>query len=97
MPHFHPRHGWPVKWIPAFPAIAAVIECGVKQTLGYMAQCGAEEGHLVVMDRRGEARRRSEERRHGDGEADGSERRSEGEGARSERRHDGRKVVVWKL
>ena len=28
------------------------VECGVKQTLGYMAQCGAEEGHLVVMDRR---------------------------------------------
>ena len=78
-------------------SLDSVIECGVKQTLGYMAQCGAEEGHLVVMDRRSEARRRSEERRHGDGEADGGERRSEGEGARSERRHDGRKVVVWKL
>ena len=25
---------------------------GVGQTLGYMAQCGAEEGHLVVIDRR---------------------------------------------
>ena len=25
---------------------------GVEQTLGYMAQCGAEEGHLVVIDRR---------------------------------------------
>ena len=78
-------------------SLDSVIECGVKQTLGYMAQCGAEEGHLVVMDRRSEARRRSEECRHGDGEADGGERRSEGEGARSERRHDGRKVVVWKL
>ena len=78
-------------------SLASVIECGVKQTLGYMAQCGAEEGHLVVMDRRSEARRRSEERRHGDGEADGSGQQREGEGARSERRHDGRKVVVWKL
>ena len=26
---------------------------GVRQTLGYVAQCGAEEGHLVVIDRRG--------------------------------------------
>ena len=78
-------------------SLASVIECGVKQTLGYMEQCGAEEGHLVVMDRRSEARRRSEERRHGDGEADGSGQQREGEGARSERRHDGRKVVVWKL
>ena len=72
-------------------SLARTVECGVKQTLGYMAQCGAEEGHLVVMDRR------SEERRRGDGEADGSGQQREGEGARSERRHDGRKVVVWKL
>ena len=34
------------------------IERGVEQTLGYMAQCGAEQGHLVVIDRRGEQRRR---------------------------------------
>ena len=67
-------------------SLARTVECGVKQTLGYMARCGAEEGHLVVMDRRNEERRRSEERRHGDGEADGSE-----------RRQDGRKVTVWKL
>ena len=62
------------------------IEQGVEQTLGYMAKCRAEEGHLVVIDRRGEERRRTEERRHGHGEAGGSE-----------RRHDGRKVAVWTL
>ena len=67
-------------------SLAWTVEEGVKQTLGYMKQCGAEEGHLVVMDRRSEARRRGEERRHGDGEAGGGE-----------RRHDGRKVVVWTL
>ena len=59
------------------------VERGVEQTLGYMAKCGAEEGHLVVIDRRTGA----EERRGGDGEADGSE----------ERGHDGRKVAVWTL
>ena len=68
------------------------IERGVKQTLGYMKKCGAEEGHLVVIDRRAgaEERRRNEgteERRGGDGEA----------GGREERRQDGRKVVVWTL
>ena len=67
-------------------SLAGTVEKGVKQTLGYMKQCGAGEGHLVVMDRRSEARRRGEERRHGDGEAGGGE-----------RRHDGRKVVVWTL
>ena len=62
------------------------VERGVEQTLGYMAKCGAEEGHLVVIDRRGEERWRTEERRHGHGEAGGSE-----------RRHDGREVAVWML
>ena len=61
-------------------SLAWTVEKGVEQALGYMKQCGAEEGHLVVMDRRSEARRRSEERRHGDGETDGSERQREGEG-----------------
>ena len=78
-------------------SLAGTVEKGVEQTLGYMKQCGAGEGHLVVMDRRSGERRRSEERRHGDGEADGSERRREGEEARSERLHDGRKVAVWTL
>ena len=67
-------------------SLAWTVEKGVEQTLGYMKQCDAEEGHLVVMDRRSEARRCGEERRHGDGEAGGGE-----------RRHDGRKVVVWTL
>ena len=72
-------------------SLAWTVEEGVKQTLGYMAQCGAEEGHLVVIDRRSETRRR------GDGEADGSERQREGEEARSGRREDSRGVVVWTL
>ena len=66
------------------------VEQGVKQTLGYMAKCGAEEGHLVVIDRRSEERRRSEgteDCQGSEGEAGGSE----------ERRQDGRKVVVWTL
>ena len=70
-------------------SLARTVECGVKQTLGYMAQCGAEEGHLVVMDRRSEARRRgegAEDRRDGESEADGSG-----------RRRNVRGVVVWML
>ena len=58
------------------------VEEGVKQTLGYMAKCGAEEGHLVVIDRRAG----TEDRRGGGGGADGSGRRL-----------DGRGVVVWTL
>ena len=70
-------------------SLARTVECGVKQTLGYMEQCGAKEGHLVVMDRRSEARRRgegAEARRDGEGEADGSG-----------RRRNVRGVVVWML
>ena len=70
-------------------SLAWTVEEGVKQTLGYMAQCGAEEGHLVVMDRRSEERRRgegAEARRAGDGEADGDG-----------RRRNVRGVVVWML
>ena len=76
------------------------IERGMEQTLGYMAKCGAEEGHLVVIDRRSEERRRSEgaeDRQGNDGEAGGNEQRREGEEARSECRHEGRKVTVWAL
>ncbi len=32
-------------------SLAGTIERGVEQTLGYMAQCRAKEGHLVVFDR----------------------------------------------
>ena len=62
---------WP--WFGHRKSLAWTVEEGVKQ-------CGAEEGHLVVMDRR------SEERRGGEGGADGSD-----------RRQDGRGVVVWIL
>ena len=67
-------------------SLAWTVEKGVKQTLGYMKQCGAEEGHLVVMDRRSGERRGGEARRRGDGEA-----------GESGRQRDGRGVVVWML
>ena len=67
-------------------SLAWTVEKGVKQTLGYMKQCGAKEGHLVVMDRRSGERRGGEARRRGDGEA-----------GESGRRQDGRGVVVWML
>ena len=54
--------------------LAWTVERGVEQTLGYMARCGAEEGHLVVMDRR------SGERRDGEGGAGGGGRRQDGRG-----------------
>ena len=59
------------------------VEQGVKQTLGYMAKCRAEEGHLVVMDRRSG----TEDRLDGDGEA------GEADGnARPQERHG---VAIW--
>ena len=68
-------------------SLAWTIERGVEQTLGYMVQCGSEEGHLVVFDRRtGKRRRRSE----------GTEERGSEAGG-SGRRQDGRKVAVWTL
>ena len=63
-------------------SLARTVDRGVEQTLRYMARCGAEEGHLVVFDRRTGERRR-------DREEDGDE---------NERRQDGRRgVTVWKL
>ena len=76
-------------------SLAWTVEEGVKQTLGYMEQCGAEEGHLVVMDRRSEARRRSEERRRGEGAE--ARRDGEGEAEGGGRRRTVRGVVVWML
>ena len=73
-------------------SLAWTIERGVEQTLGYMAQCGAEEGHLVVIDRRAGA----EERRH----SEGTEEHRSGEGHEADgggRWRDGRGVVVWTL
>ena len=63
-------------------SLAWTVEQGVEQTLGYMKKCGVGEGHLVVFDRRAGAK----ERRDGEGEAGGSERRQDGHG-----------VVVWTL
>ena len=76
-------------------SLARTVECGVKQTLEYMARCGAEEGHLVVMDRRSEERRRSEARRRGEGAE--ARRDGEGEADGSGRRRNVRGVVVWML
>ena len=62
-------------------SLAATVERGVEQTSAYMEKCGAEEGHLVVIDRRSEARRRGED------EPDGDRRRQDGR----------RVVVIWTL
>ena len=70
-------------------SLAGTVERGVEQTLGYMAKCGAEEGHLVVIDRRTGA----EEQRHGEG----TEAHRDGKADGSGRRQDGRGVVVWTL
>ena len=40
-------------------SLAGTIERGVEQTLGYMAKCRAEEGHLVLFDRRDDAEKRT--------------------------------------
>ena len=63
-------------------SLAWTVERGVEQTLDYMAKCGAEEGHLVVIDRRAGAEDRG---------------RSEDGAGESGRRQDGRGVVVWTL
>ena len=70
-------------------SLAWTVEKGVEQTLSYMKQCGAQEGHLVVLDRRNEERRLrddAEDRRDGEGETVGSS-----------RRQDGHEVAVWAL
>ena len=41
-------------------SMAATVERGLEQTLGYMEKCGAAEGHLVVFDRRGTSAARKE-------------------------------------
>ncbi len=61
--------------------LAWTVEQGVAQTLGYMARCKADEGHLVILDRRGE------ERRRGEGAGAGGGRRTD----------DTDGVVVWTL
>ena len=49
-------------------SLEGTIERGVEQTLGYMEKCRAEEGHLVLFDRRDDA----EKRTPGKGEAHGT-------------------------
>ena len=64
-------------------SLEGTIKRGVEQTLGYMERCKADEGHLVLIDRRGERTRQSPEGKEG---ADVSE-----------HQHDGRQVMVWML
>ena len=46
-------------------ALASVVGDGVQQTLEYMKKCGADDGHLVVFDRRSEASPEQEENARG--------------------------------
>ena len=77
-------------------SLDATIERGLEQTLGYMEKCDAEEGHLVVFDRRepsagereGPAPRMKEP---SDREREGSQRLGQ------EVERDGRRVAVWTL
>ena len=48
-------------------SLQSTIERGVAQTLQYMAKCGANEGHLVVFDRRSATDGRAAEAGHFDG------------------------------
>ena len=43
-------------------SLAGTIERGVEQTLRYMKKCGAAEGHLVLFDRRDDARAQAHDR-----------------------------------
>jgi len=65
-------------------SLEATVERGVEQTLGYMEQCNAEEGHLVLFDRRS---------------AEAARKRAAHDGAPldDERERDGRRVTVWTL
>ena len=78
-------------------SMEATIERGMEQTLGYMAKCNAEEGHLVVFDRRepsaGGARGGLPPRKKepSAGEREGGQRLGE------DLERDGRRVTVWTL
>ena len=67
-------------------SLASTVAQGIEQTSGYMAQCGAAEGHLVVVDRRSDDRRRSAAEPNDGGRARGSEPHDES-----------RNVAVWTL
>ena len=49
-------------------SLAGTVEQGIEQTLAYMERCGADEGHLVLMDRRSEAPRQDDAGAAGNGE-----------------------------
>ena len=49
-------------------SLASTVEQGVEETRGYMEQCGADEGHLVLMDRRSEAPRQDDAGAAGNGQ-----------------------------
>ena len=51
-------------------SLAWTVEQGVEQTMAYMARCRAEEGHLVVIDRRREGHRGGEDARKDRSEVD---------------------------
>ena len=62
-------------------SLEGTIERGVEQTFGYMAQCGAAQGHLLLFDQR---------------ESKGPG-RSGGEADRDERQREAGSVTVWLL
>ena len=67
-------------------SLEATVERGVEQTLGYMEQCNAEEGHLVVIDRREPSASAARNRALCEVTPLGEE-----------RERDGRRVAVWTL
>ena len=88
-------------------SLDATIERGLEQTLGYMAKCNAEEGHLVVFDRRepsaggvrGGLPPRMEEPSAGEREGPAPRTKEPSAGARLGEafERDGRRVTVWTL
>ena len=73
-------------------SLAWTVERGVEQTLDYMEKCGAEEGHLVVIDRRTGAKERQRSEDVQEPPSGGT-----GSGGNEEHRQNGRRVVVWTL
>ena len=88
-------------------SLDATIERGLEQTLGYMAKCNAEEGHLVVFDRQepsagereGPAPHMEEPSAGGarGGLPPRMEEPSAGERLGEDFERDGRRVTVWTL
>ena len=72
-------------------SMAATVEQGVAQTLGYMETCRADEGHLVIIDRRERTARERAERELSSDEEPTASHHCE------ERERNGRQVTVWAL